>query len=297
MKSLLSPSIKNRLLTVLPVVAFLLTSTCHAKALTTVAYASVPGVPGNQTSIDLYPCPLDSKALVVYVHGGGWTRGDKANVHSMSSFFADNKICFASANYPLSSPDGKALMDHQVEALSRLNSWLQGFRKRGSENPAYRNISIIGHSAGAQLVALAEMRYGWNQYVNNIFLMDSAAYDLRSKFQELSQRYRAELSKIIRLDRYSPGEYTDVLKRYSPALLMPPPRKTENRLNVFLLTSRRPAKLQSAEALKQNYESSTGYRVAMFELPWKHQDFPRRIGVDPVFSQRLLREVLRNSPQ
>lgn len=276
-------------------VAFLLPPFAHAAAPTTVAYGSLSGVPKDQTSIDLYPCSTSSKALVVYVHGGAWTRGDKDNVHSMATYFSDNNVCFASANYPLSASSGKSLMDQQVAALSQLDSWLQSYGRQASERKAYRNISIIGHSAGAHLVALADKREGWNSSVHNLFLMDSGSYDIGQKYRESSQRYRDQIAKVLQLDKYKPSEYNSVFRRYSPALLPPVSRAGAKRLNVFLLTSQRPNSVNSAEALKKSYQSASGYRVTLYKFPWKHKDFPRKIGVDLGFSQRLLKAVLGNS--
>jgi hypothetical protein len=213
----------------------------------------------------------------------------------MATYFAGKNVCFASANYPLASTNGKSLMDQQVAALSQLDSWLQSYGRQSAERKAYRNISIIGHSAGAHLVALTDKRQGWNDNVNNLFLMDSGSYDIGQKYRESSQRYRDQISKVLQLDKYKPSEYNSVFNRYSPASLPPVSRTGANRLNIFLLTSQRPNSVNSAESLKQSYQSAPGYRVAIFKFPWKHKDFPRKIGVDPSFSQKILRAVLGNS--
>jgi len=280
---------------VVAILALLQPPCSYAGSHTTVAYGSLAGIPKDQTSIDLYPCSTASKALVVYVHGGGWTRGDKKNVHSMATYFADNNLCFASANYPLSSPNKISLMDQQVKALSQLDIWLNIYGREPSRRMPYSNISIIGHSSGAHLVALADKRQGWNSNVKNLFLMDSGSYDIGQKYRNSSQRYRNEISRILQLDNYRPADYTSVFKRYSPALLAPKPRSSDNRLNVFLLTSQRPNSVESAKLLRQSYRSSTGYRVKIFKFPWKHEDFPRKIGVDRTFSQKLLNGVLAAS--
>lgn len=274
---------------------FLLPPCSYAGSLTTVAYGSLPGVPKEQTSIDLYPCSTSAKALVLYVHGGAWTRGDKANVHSMSTYFADNNVCFASTNYPLSSPEGKSLMDQQVAALTQLDSWLKSYGQQSPQRQAYQNISIIGHSSGAHLVALTDKRHGWNQNVKNLFLMDSGSYDIEAKYLHSSPRYRNQMSKLLQLDSYTPAERTSLLKHYSPASLPPKPRNGSHPLNVFLLTSQRPNSVHSAESLKDSYESAPGYRVAIYKFPWTHKDFPRNIGLDQALSQKLLRGVRGHS--
>jgi len=295
MRFLPLPPLRFEGVAVVAAFALLLQPCSHATSLTTVAYASLAGVSKEQTSIDLYPCSTSSKALVIYVHGGAWTRGDKANVHSMASYFADNNVCFASANYPLDSPNGKSLMDQQVAGLSQLDNWLKSYGRQPPKRNAYRNISIIGHSAGAHLVALTDKRQGWNPNVKNLFLMDSGSYDIGQKYRESSQRYRNHISRILKLDKYKPSEYNSVFKHYSPASLTPMPRSGADRFNVFLLTSQRPNSVNSAESLKKSYQSAPGYRVAVFKFPWEHEDFPRKIGIDRAFSQKLLKGVLGNS--
>src|SRR5690242_12810872 len=50
----------------------------------TFPYATYPGVDPNLTSLDVYVPPADgdgacrARPLVIWVHGGGWTGGDKA---------------------------------------------------------------------------------------------------------------------------------------------------------------------------------------------------------------------------
>ena len=47
---------------------------------TTVAYRSVDGVPTNQLSLDVHtPAAACDAPVVMWVHGGGFVRGDKSN--------------------------------------------------------------------------------------------------------------------------------------------------------------------------------------------------------------------------
>lgn len=270
----------------------LLPACSHAAPIKTVAYGSLPGVPLEQTSIDLYPCPTSAEAFVVYVHGGAWTGGDKANVHSMPDYFAKNNVCFASVNYPLASPDQRSVMDVQVAALSDVNLWLQSHGRQAPQRRAYQNISLIGHSAGAHLVALLDKRNGWNLVVRNLILMDSSSYDIEAQYNRSSRDYRNQMHRLLQLGMYSPAEHRRVFKRYSPALLPPRPLRRFDPINVFLLTSTNPNSLSSAVSLQDSYRSSAGYRVKVYRLPWRHAEFPRRIGTDQAFSKRLLGRVM-----
>lgn len=274
----------------------LLPACSHAGSVTAIPYTSLRGVPPAQTSIDLYPCPRSADSLVVYVHGGAWIKGDKSNVHSMPTFFVSNNVCFASASYPTTFVEGKSLMDLQVTALSSLNTWLRSQAQQGSNVNAYKNISVIGHSAGAHLVALADKRFGWNPNVRNLFLLDSGSYDIESKYRQSSGRYRELMSQVLQLDRYSLDDQAVVFKRYSPASLPPLGRNSTSPLNIFLLTGQRPNVVNSALALKNSYNSFPGYKVKLFQLPWQHSDFPRKIGVDQAFSNKLLGQIQTTAP-
>ena len=73
----------------------------------TFAYASVPGVDPDLTSLDVYTPPSSdggctAPALVVWVHGGGWTEGDKSEyMDDKVPLFNGAGYVFASINYRL----------------------------------------------------------------------------------------------------------------------------------------------------------------------------------------------------
>ena len=258
----------------------------------TTQYAHVANIPDDQLSIDLYSCRPDSRALVVYVHGGAWTRGDKANVHSMPRFFSDNNVCFASANYPLTAAPGTLLMDEQVSALKRLSEWLVSYGNSSINKQAYSNITFIAHSAGAHLTALTDVRHGFNANVRNLVLMDSGAYDLVQKLPLSSSRYKKEMSQLLDLNPLTRVQRVSRLRQYSPALIRPSKRPSSKSLNVFILTSRKDSHLVSATALKSNYSYSQSRDVSIRTLPWKHSQFPRMIGTSTSFSRSLLDKVI-----
>ena len=284
MKCLLSPRRNLEFLGIALVLIGLLPSCSYAAPRKTVPYAELPGIPVDQTSIDLYACNRSAEDLVVYVHGGAWIKGDKAHVHAMPDYFAGNNVCFASVNYPLQSPDRRSVMDYQIDALAGLDSWLSQGRIRPD---SFGSISILAHSAGAHLVALLDKRHGWNTDIDNLILMDSAAYDLSKKFRDSSLGFKQLLEILLRLDEVSSGSRQAVLRGSSPALLPARPRLNGN-LDVVLLSGYRPSARASAQSLRESYRSSPGYTVRTFDYPWRHRDFPRKIGTDLNFSRQLL---------
>jgi acetyl esterase/lipase len=118
-----------------------------------------------QNMLDLYtPDGVgggDRRPVVVYVHGGGWSIGDKANkIADKVALFTNAGYVFASVNYRLSpatgdpsSPDPARIRfpahPHDVgEALG----WLDRNVARYGGDPD--RLLLIGHSAGAHLVSL-----------------------------------------------------------------------------------------------------------------------------------------------
>ena len=125
-------------------------TSCRARSapLETVSYGSDP----NQR-FDVYVGARTQDAPVIFmVHGGGWKRGDKG-----MSGVVDNKferwgsrgIVFISTNYRLlPAADPYA----QAEDIARALAKAQKEAKRWGADP--RRFVLMGHSAGAHLVAL-----------------------------------------------------------------------------------------------------------------------------------------------
>ncbi len=134
----------------------------------TVAYERIPGVPANATSIDIYApaaeCRTDGgKApVVMWVHGGGYHNGDKANqVADKVKVFSGLGYIFISANYRLTeagNPDSAHYPDHYRDVAAavawvRANIWTRG------GDP--KRIALLGHSAGADIVSNVAVNPTW----------------------------------------------------------------------------------------------------------------------------------------
>jgi acetyl esterase/lipase len=103
--------------------------------------------------MDVYLPAQPSRAPILFmVHGGGWRRGDKDNAQ-----VADNKverwlpkgIIVVSVNYRM-MPDAEPLT--QAEDVARALAEVQGLAPGWGGDPG--NVIVMGHSAGAHLVAL-----------------------------------------------------------------------------------------------------------------------------------------------
>jgi acetyl esterase/lipase len=113
--------------------------------------------------LDLYlpPAGPDPAPLVVFMHGGGWLRGDRAMVGPgfaawrpgpLARLAADG-FAVASVDYRLS---GEARFPAQLEDVSAAVDWLTG--QAGRYGFDADRIVLWGESAGAHLAALLGLR-------------------------------------------------------------------------------------------------------------------------------------------
>jgi acetyl esterase/lipase len=144
-----------------------------------IAYGSGSG--SNETNLDVYASPdAHERPVVVYVHGGGWAAGDKANVDLKPGFFVENGYVFVSVNYRLTPDVG---FPTHVEDVAVAIRWVHDHIVDYGGDPS--QIDLMGHSAGAHLVALigTDPRYlkavGLGLWaIHAVVPLDTQAYDL-----------------------------------------------------------------------------------------------------------------------
>ena len=128
-------------------------------AVATTAHAAEPKVhrdlayvePANAwQTLDVYaPAGAQNLAVAVWIHGGGWHRGDKSEVDRKPQAFVDQGFIFISINYRLfPQVEIKQIAEDVAKALR----WTVDHAKSYGGDP--RRIVVAGHSAGAQLAAL-----------------------------------------------------------------------------------------------------------------------------------------------
>ncbi len=98
---------------------------------------------------EMSPDPFSRRPVMVYVHGGGWTRGDKAAVGQKMPFFCGKGYVFVSVNYRM-LPETK--VPDQAQDVAAAVAWVHDHAKQYGGNPD--RIFLMGHSAGAHLVSL-----------------------------------------------------------------------------------------------------------------------------------------------
>ncbi len=136
---------------------------------TDLTYGSAPGADGNPETLklDLYQPSGDTAAkrpALVWVHGGGFTTGDKSSGRARATFFARLGYVAVSINYRLLSPDGcggnpnptpvcqNAALEAQHDAQAAVR-WLRANAATYRIDPD--RIAMAGASAGAVTSVLA----------------------------------------------------------------------------------------------------------------------------------------------
>jgi acetyl esterase/lipase len=138
--------------------------------------------------LDYFAAKEKGAPLVVFVHGGGWKNGDKDNAtgKEKAPHYLGQGYAFASINYRLlpSAPVEQQAADvASAIAYLRKNAAQLGFDGQ--------RIVLMGHSAGAHLVALVgtDPQYlravGFDQSVlAGIVPIDGAAYDVAKQLTD-----------------------------------------------------------------------------------------------------------------
>jgi len=103
--------------------------------------------------LDIYtPKGQTDFPVLMFVHGGSWTSGDKSWYAALGNTFAKNGICTVVINYRLSDKKYKAKHPDHIKDVASAFAWT--YENIGKFGGRQDRIFISGHSAGAHLVAL-----------------------------------------------------------------------------------------------------------------------------------------------
>lgn len=157
-----------------------------------IAYLQVADVDPKLLSLDLYvpdPAPAAPLPVVIYVHGGGWSIGDKGyQMQYKPSWFTDAGYCFINMNYRL-SPRGEQVDPSRImypvheQDVAAGVAWVRNHVAEYGGNP--KRIVLMGHSAGAHLVNLISTdesflaAYGMDlSEIGGTIVLDTGGYDI-----------------------------------------------------------------------------------------------------------------------
>src|SRR3954463_14092261 len=94
--------------------------------------------------------PVAVAPVVVWLHGGGWRKGDRSFAPDLDRYFAARGYAMANVEYRLS---GEALFPAQLEDVRAAVRWLR--EAAGDLGVDASAIALWGSSAGGHLAALA----------------------------------------------------------------------------------------------------------------------------------------------
>ncbi len=160
-----------------------------------IPYKTVAGIDPQLTTLDLYSFDSLKRApVLVLVHGGGWHSGDKshfAEAGSLQEFFRRNGILTVAINMRLvkepRSP-GTTYREQASDVASAIRWVHDNIANYGGNS---NNISLLGFSSGAHLVALigTDDRYLQQQGLSlsslrSVMAFDVDAYDIPLAIRE-----------------------------------------------------------------------------------------------------------------
>jgi arylformamidase len=119
----------------------------------TVVRTDVPYGKDDKQRLDVYsPKGVKEAPVVVFVHGGEWTRRDKAEVSYKPKFLNENGIVFVSINYRLTPA---VTHPAHVRDVAAAVGWISEHAAEFGGDP--KKIVLMGHSAGCHLATLVAL--------------------------------------------------------------------------------------------------------------------------------------------
>jgi arylformamidase len=241
----------------------------------------------NLNKLDIYTPdgvgPGDHRPVVVYVHGGAWSIGDKANqIRDKVNLFTGAGYVFASINYRLSpesgdpetNPNRIKFPDHPHDVGEAIG-WLS--RHVSAYGGDSDRMALIGHSAGAHLVSLVstDPRYvsayrvhPW-QLIGTVSL-DTDAYDIPARIASGGPSTRTTFYNAFG----TPAENaaTNAWALASPIAWAGP------RDPAFLLVTQAANAARVSETERMAAALATGSGAAVFRAPYDHEGINDAVG-------------------
>jgi len=158
-----------------------------------IPYKQVKGVDPALLSLDIYtPASYDVHPVIVMIHGGGWSGGDKDTLEVAgikSEFFTNNGFVFVSINYQVSP---QVLYPVPVQDVAAALAWVTLHISDYGGDPG--QLYVMGHSAGGQLAALVatDARYLavyslTPSNLSGVILLDAAGLDIPATMSDSLQ--------------------------------------------------------------------------------------------------------------
>jgi arylformamidase len=164
-------------------------------------------------TLDIYsPREGESCPVVIWIHGGGWTKGDKAGLGDKPSGFVRRGYVLVSINYRMLPSVSLKEMMADVAGSVR---WVRDHITKYQGDPD--SLFVMGHSAGAHLAALlcTDGRYLSEAGVPMNALrgcvpVDVSAYDIPRRIRDLDDGISANFRTVFGAEEGGQREFSPV---------------------------------------------------------------------------------------
>jgi arylformamidase len=104
----------------------------------------------SRQMLDVYaPADGSNRPVIFWIHGGGWQKGDKSEMHAKPQAFVERGFVFATTNYRFIP---HVTMQQIAGDVAKSIRWVHDHARKYGGDPD--TIFVMGWSAGAQLAAL-----------------------------------------------------------------------------------------------------------------------------------------------
>lgn len=236
------------------------------------AYRTIEGVDADLTSLDIYlPGGCGPAPVVVWVHGGGWRRGDKRHTAQLKAeLAADAGAALVAVNYRLSTPGTEVIWPDHGNDVAAAIAWIISDGAAHGLDPS--RIALMGHSAGGHLVsivvtdpALLEAAGVSAGPIACVVALDSAAFDLRGS--------PAELSGLV---PNAFGTDEEVIGEASPQVQVQ--RNGAPDAEFLVVTRGSDGRVAGAQAFVDALNDSGGTAALMLARPYSHEEVNLHLG-------------------
>jgi arylformamidase len=155
---------------------------------TDLSYQNIAGVERARQVLDIYThAELRDAPMILFIHGGSWRRGDKRAIGLKPLAFVPAGYVIASANYRF-RPD--VPVSEMALDVAHAVAWLRAHAGTYGGDPD--RIVLMGHSAGAHLVALVGSGTTYlnaagvpSEVVRAVIPLDTGPYHVPNQMQRL----------------------------------------------------------------------------------------------------------------
>lgn len=199
-----------------------LVSSCASKKISNISYlkkseALITSFP----ELNVFQTQTSEKSpVVIFIHGGYWTSGNKNIYGFLGRNFGKKKIVTVIPNYTL-SPNGN--YDTMAKEVAAAIQWTSENIEKYNGNPD--QIFLMGHSAGGHLIALVgtNPKYLKNtDMIKGIILNDAAGLDMNSYLKKYppTKKHNYDVTWTKNQDNWKDASPIYSLSKKAPPFLM-----------------------------------------------------------------------------